>query len=249
MATLHVGTIPIHTKLRRFIMLYDSGTEDRFSLRPILHQFGYTVCPANTPQEAMDYIHVVVPTLIILDTVEPLRDTNDLIARMKQAPGCADVPVILVSSFAPPKAEEQATPGQISAFIRKPVQTEELYRAVQKAMEMTPRQNIRITTCLRAFQGDAGERTGFATELSEHGMFLRTITPQPVNTRVPVRLWTEDREIRLEAQVIHRTLFDEGSFRGPGMGMRFVSIKPDDQTYIREFILKQLKEGMQVAEQ
>jgi hypothetical protein len=33
------------------------------------------------------------------------------------------------------------------------------------------------------------------------------------------------------------------------MGMRFVSIKPDDQTYIREFILKQLKEGMQVAEQ
>jgi hypothetical protein len=64
-----------------------------------------------------------------------------------------------------------------------------------------------------------------------------------------VRLWTEDREILLEAQVIHRSLFDEGSIRGPGMGMRFVSIKPDDQTYIREFILKQLKEGMQVAEQ
>jgi CheY-like chemotaxis protein len=230
-------------------MLFDSGTEDRFSLRPILHQFGYNVCPAGAAQEAMDYVHVVVPTLIIVDAVQPLKDINDLIARMKQVPGCADVPVILISSLAAPKAEEQAAPGQISAFIRKPVQTEELYRAVQRAMEMTPRQNIRITTCLRAVQGDAGELAGFTTELSEHGMFLRTITPQPVHARVPVRLWTEDREILLEAQVIHRSLFDEGSIRGPGMGMRFVSIKPDDQTYIREFILKQLKEGMQVAEQ
>jgi CheY-like chemotaxis protein len=248
MAILHGGVFPIHTRLRRFILLFDNRTEDRFSLQPILHQFGYNVCPAGTAQEALDYIHVVVPTLIIVDAVQPSREINDLIAGMKQVPGCAEVPVILVSSLAPSKAEEQSTPGQISAFIRKPVQTEELYRAVQKAVESTPRQNIRITTCLRAAQGNAGELEGYATELSEHGMFFRTISPPPVNSQIPVRLWTEDREIRLEAEVIHRSLFDQGSFRGPGMGMRFVSIKPDDQTYIREFILRQLKEGMQVSE-
>jgi DNA-binding response OmpR family regulator len=196
----------------------------------------------------MDYIHVVVPTLVIVDTVHPSKERTDLIMRMKQVPGCADVPVILVSSRAATREEEHAMQEQISSIIRKPVQTEELYRAVQKAMEPTPRQNIRITTCLRVAQGDAGELAGLATELSEHGMFLRTITPQPVHARVPVRLWTEDREIHLEAQVVHRSLFEEVSLRGPGMGLRFVSIKPDDQTYIREFILQQIKEGMQVAE-
>ena len=248
MAVLHGDVLSTYTKLRRFIMLFDSRTDDRFSLQPILHQFGYNVCTAGTAQEVMDYVHVVVPTLIIIDTAQPSEDVTDLIDRMKQVPGCAEVPVILVSSQAAKKADEKALGNKLSAFIRKPVQTEELYRAVQRAMERTPRQNIRIATCLKAAQGDEGELEGFATELSEHGMFFRTIAPQPVNSRVPVRFWTEDREIRLEAQVIHRSLFDQGSFRGPGMGMRFVSIKPDDQTYIREFILKQLREGTQVAD-
>jgi len=59
-------------KLRRFILLLDrsSRTKDRFALRPLLQQFGYNVCPAVTEREALEFIHVVVPSLIIVDTLQ-----------------------------------------------------------------------------------------------------------------------------------------------------------------------------------
>lgn len=42
--------------------------------------------------------------------------------------------------------------------------------------------------------------------------------------------------IALEAEVVYDCTFDEGPFREPGMGMKFVEIKPEDQTFIKEFI-------------
>lgn len=240
----HSGT---GEKLRRFILLLDQSrrTQDRFALRPLLRRFGYNVCPAVSEREALEYIRVVVPSLIIVDTAQASAETFELIARMKQAPGCADVPAILVSAPVLRSEEEMAKRRVLMAHIRKPVQSDDLYRAVQRALERMPRQNIRIATCLKAVQGDVEGAEGYATELSERGMFFRTTVPQPVHAQLPVWIWTEDRQIQLDAKVIYRSLSDQGTFRGPGMGMMFVNIRPEDQTYLRTFIQKQLQDGMQ----
>jgi len=247
MAKVHHEESSPGAKLRRFILLLDrsSRTKDRFALRPLLQQFGYNVCPAVTEREALEFIHVVVPSLIIVDTLQASADVYDLIARMKKEPGCANIPVMLISAPGTQNEEEMARRRVLTAYLRKPVQTEDLYRAVQRALERVPRQNIRIATCLKAVQGDVEGAEGYATELSERGMFFRTTVPQPVHAQLPVWIWTDDREIQLEAKVIYRSVFDEGTFRGPGMGMMFVNIKPDDQTYLRTFIQRHLRAGMQ----
>ena len=247
MATLGQEIFTSGATLRRFILLLDLKHRQKtpYALRPLLRQFGYNVCPAATLREAIEYIHVVVPSLIIIDTMQACDDVYEIIERMKQEPGCANIPVVLIAAPAMKKDEEIASRRLLTAFIKKPVQTEDLYRAVQRALERVPRQNIRIATCLKAVQGDVEGAEGYATELSERGMFFRTTVPQPVHAQLPVWIWTDDREIQLEAKVIYRSVFDEGTFRGPGMGMMFVNIKPDDQTYLRTFIQRHLRAGMQ----
>jgi len=246
MATLGQEIFTSGATLRRFILLLDLKHRQKtpFALRPLLRQFGYNVCPAATLREAIEYIHVVVPSLIIIDTMQACDDVYEIIERMKQEPGCANIPVVLIAAPAMKKHEEIASRRLLTAFIKKPVQTEDLYRAVQRALERVPRQNIRVNTCLKAIQGDLDGVEGYATELSERGMFFRTTLTQPVDVRLPVWIWTEDRQIQLEAKVIYQSLYGEGTFRGPGMGMMFVNIKPEDQTYLRSFIQKQLQAGM-----
>jgi CheY-like chemotaxis protein len=236
------GLFPGET-LRRFILLLDlnGGPKPAFALQPLLRQFGYTVCPAAAEREAMELLRVVVPSLIIADTIHASDAVYDLLARMKKEPGCDRVPVILVSAAARRKDEDTARRKVLSAHLSKPVPAEELYRAVQAALERVPRQNVRIATCLKAVQGDVEGAEGYATELSESGMFFRTTAPRPVHAQVPVWIRTEEREIQLEARVVYRQAHDDGTFRGPGMGMQFINVRPEDRTYLRTFIQQRLQ--------
>jgi DNA-binding response OmpR family regulator len=229
--------------LRRFILLLDlnGGPKPALALQPLLRQFGYNVCPAATEREAMEYLRVVVPSLIIADALSASDAVFDLLVRMKKEPGCARIPVILVSPPAPREGEGMAPCRLLSAHLRKPVPVDELYLAVQRVLERVPRQNIRIATCLKAVQGDIEGSEGYATELSERGMFFRTTAPQPVHAQVPVWIRTDEREIHLEARVIYRSVHDDGTFRGPGMGMQFITIRPEDQTHLRTFIQRRLQ--------
>jgi CheY-like chemotaxis protein len=236
----------MNVKLRRFILLVDLKHRSLtpYALRPLLRQFGYNVCPAATEREAMEYIRVVVPSLIVIDAMQASDDVYEMIERLKKERGCARIPVVLTAEPAAKEHEAFTRRRLLAAFIRKPVNTDDLYQAVQRALERVPRQNIRVTTCLKAIQGDIEGAEGYATELSERGMFFRTTFTQPVDVRLPVWIWTGDRQIQLEAKVIYQSRYGAGTFRGPGMGMMFVNIKPEDQTYLRSFIQRQLQAGM-----
>jgi len=50
--------------------------------------------------------------------------------------------------------------------------------------------------------------------------------------------------INIEAVVLYTTTFDEGPFKEPGMGMKFVTISRADRDIIKAFILEWINEGM-----
>jgi hypothetical protein len=52
------------------------------------------------------------------------------------------------------------------------------------------------------------------------------------------------RLIKLDAIVIYTTNFDEGPFKEPGMGMKFVKISQDDKNWIATSIIEQFEEGI-----
>ncbi len=134
-------------------------------------------------------------------------------------------------------------------YLKKPVQVEALYRAVQSAIETTPRQNIRINTYLKvAIEGgtatEGAVAAEYATVLSENGMYVMTLNPRQVNMRIAVSFVIKNSAITAVAQVLYSHSLGDGPFKDPGMGMKFISISAEDRTLLREYISERLMEGI-----
>ncbi len=93
--------------------------------------------------------------------------------------------------------------------------------------------------------GELSSAEGLVTVLSESGMLFRTIDPYPIHARLTVNLETKGNSITLEAEVVYNCTFDEGPFKEPGMGMKFVKIRPEDQTIIKALIPEKIKKNGQ----
>src|SRR4030067_272431 len=137
-------------KKRRYVLVVDSNVDDRFAMSMMLQRLSYNICTARTVEEAIEFMCVAPPSGIL---AEAGPTGSGLLARIKKDPRFSDVPLILLS--APDRAlEERARKGEFAACLRKPVDVEELYRAVESVIEKGLRRNLRIATKLKA--GPAG---------------------------------------------------------------------------------------------
>jgi CheY-like chemotaxis protein len=229
-------------KTKRYVLVLDTIVEDRFYTCMLLQRFGYNIFTAHTADEAIDYMTVETPSAVVADAVSA---GATLLSRITKDPRFLDVPLILLSSAPDKDLEQRARRGEFAAYLGKPLKVEEFYRVVQVVIEKGPRRNIRVSTYLTVRLEDArGGREGCITVLSEYGMFFRTLDPLPVNTIVPAVFEVNGRLIKLDAIVLYTTNFDEGPFKEPGMGMKFLKISREDRNLIAAFILEQLEEGM-----
>lgn len=226
---------------KQYVLVVDANVNDRFYTCMLLQRFGYDVFSAQTAEEAIEFITVSPPSAILADA-----DLNgsSLYSWLSKDPRFFDIPLVLLSWWPNPALEERAKKGGFSAFLRKPNNVEEFYQIVQIAIEKGPRRNLRIATRLIARLDDAQERgEGFVTVLSEYGLFFMTLEPRPVNTQVPISFKIKDSLIQLEAVVLYTVSFDEGPYKEPGMGVKFVRISRADREIIANFMLEQLQDG------
>lgn len=80
----------------------------------------------------------------------------------------------------------------------------------------------------------------YTTDLSETGMFLETVCPYPVGTKLALRFNLPDsvRTIHVVGEVVR--VVEEGETTGrwqvPGMGIRYLSIDREDRERIQSFL-------------
>lgn len=220
------------------ILVVTASTDDLYRTSMLLQRFAYPVFTAQTMQQAFDMVSVTMPALVIADLVLP--DTSGLDLLRKLGAGARTLPFILLLPAADSHVEQKHIElGGSVPCLAKPVQAEELFRLVQAAIEPTPRAAIRIQARLPVtvnkspFDPLKGE---YITDLSEDGLYIRTLRPSPRNDRVTVHLAVGGHSITADALVIyvHRPL--DGLFREPGMALKFVRISPEDREAIRKHI-------------
>jgi CheY-like chemotaxis protein len=234
----------------RFVVLVNSDAHLLFTLAMLLQRFNYHVCTAKTGEEALEMIAVAVPSLVITELVLPGMSGLDLIHRLRNDPRTQTVPVVALTGDGSPEVMMRSVRAGFAACFQKPVAAEELYRAVQQAVEPTPRSNIRIYTGLpvtvngAALDCDSGE---CASVISEQGMYIRTLAPSPVNTVIALRFSLNGRMIALEAVVLYRHRFGEGPFGEPGMGLKFLRVSAEDEEHIRQIIRDKIMQGIEAA--
>jgi len=226
----------------RYILVVDSDWNERFTLSMLLQRFGYSVASSSSAAEGIEFLCVAPAVAVFADAG---KTGDDLGRRLRADARFRDMPLVMVSDRPDSRLEERMRQGELAGLLRTPVSPDEVFRIIQKVVESGNRGNIRIPTALRAeLRDEHGMTEGFVTVLSQYGMFFRTKEPRPVNSSVRVAVSFGDRTVEAEARVLYNVTFEEGPFREPGMGMKFVWIGAEDSALIRFFIYDQLSAGI-----
>ncbi len=217
----------------------------RYYYGVLLRRLRYAVMTAATPEEALTIMGYTVPSLVLAGLSFPTTSGVDFIKRLKGSGHTKAVPVVVLTGEESAAVRSACLDLGCAAYLVKPVEPDQLFRAIQAATEPTPRVNIRLNTTLRAVVGEepvpaGAERTEYATTISEGGFYVRTLSLRPRDAAIPVRILVRDREIRAKAVVLYNVALEGGVFREPGMGMKFVEISGEDRKFLRRFIKEQL---------
>ena len=233
---------------KRSILVVDASASFIFYTAMMLKNLEYTVQSATTAEDALSLIARSAPAVVITDTALPGTNGLELIKRIKNNDSLGFIPIIVHSSVADPEIKDDCMLAGCTAFFCKPASPETLFHAIQAATEATPRRHIRIRTSLRARvaapAGEAAsERTEEATQLSEGGLYLKTLLPAPVGAVLSLTLLMRNRDIRVHAKVLYVSQ-KAGGNEAPGMGMQFTDLDPEDLAYLREFIRQDVLSAM-----
>jgi len=229
---------------KRFILVVDNSQRDASYTAMLLQNFGYNSTAVRTGAEALEFISYAKPALIVTELILPLMNGFELAERLANNPETSSIPLILQTWFRDRETEDRCRNAVKGGCLNKPVQAPELYRAVQQALEPTPRQNIRITTFLNAAIEGSLSGTEFVTMLSDEGLFMKTVEPRKVGSYHTVTFLLNDRIVRTYAVVLYVYRFDENPDKEPGMGMKFLYLSPVDEDAVRRFIREHVRPGM-----
>lgn len=231
----------VSDRQKHYLMAVGTDTEELFCTSLLLQRFAYPVCTAQTATQALAMVSVARPSLVITDLVLPEMSGRELVRKF--GADFRDVPVI----FLLPSGEEAAGSGAAGICLVKPVQAEDLFRAVQTAIEPTPRSNIRIPIRLPVFVNRVkldGLKGECATYLSEHGMYVRTLKPNRRDEQIAIEMDITGRSITAEASVLYNHLPGDGPFQEPGMAVKFIRISREDQSFLRQYIHDTVMQGI-----
>ena len=220
-------------------MVVDSDPHQLAYHAMLLQRFGYRICTAHDAGQALALAAGEAPSLVITDLALPQMSGLDLLHQLRREPRTAALPVIAVTGNGDQGIEARCLRAGFTACLGRPLGAEDLYRAVQAAVEAAPRTSLRIharmpvtvnNVPLDCVEGEC------ASIISEHGMYIRTLKPHPPRSRLAVRIALKGRTISADAVVLYSHQFGEGPFGEPGMGLKFARIAQQDQEYIRLFI-------------
>jgi CheY-like chemotaxis protein len=217
----------------------------------LLKKLEYAVHTAMTAEDALKTLADAAPDLVITESSLPRMSGINMLRQMKQDPRLKTVPVIFYTSDSDPALRTACKVAGCADFLKKPVEPEALYRSIQAATETAPRQTIRIDTSLKVELGDAAlpggaMRTETVTTISGGGVYIKTSTPEPVNTTMPLKLYIRNREVKVQAVVLNSSPIIAGEHKEPGMAMKFISISPEDKTFVQDFIKEQITKNISI---
>ena len=93
------------------VLVVDDDADMRLRLRSVLERGGWTVSEAGNGAEALDKVAHAPPHLILLDLTMPVMDGFSFLHRLRQTPGCNDIPVVVLSARDITREERESLDG------------------------------------------------------------------------------------------------------------------------------------------
>ena len=80
------------------VLVVDDDPDTRARIRKVLEKDDWTVAEAGNGREALDLVARSVPRVILLDLTMPVMDGFSFLHALRESPGCAHVPVIVLTA-------------------------------------------------------------------------------------------------------------------------------------------------------
>ena len=108
--------------------------------KTILESKDYQVLTASDGDIGLQKVREEKPDLVLLDIIMPTQDGFSVCEEIKKDPQLADIPVVMLHSFAQKKGETDIPVSaglelEAEGYIDKPVEPEELLRYVGKMLQ------------------------------------------------------------------------------------------------------------------
>ncbi len=113
------------------ILIVEDNAISRRIARSFLVQAGFDVLEAHDARSAIAIVEAKPPDLILQDMMLPDMDGVDLTNRIRQCPGCADIPIITLTGFSSRLLDPRAISARYSAWLVKPIDSYHLIEAVR----------------------------------------------------------------------------------------------------------------------
>jgi len=114
------------------ILLVEDNPTARKMFRLTLEAEGFAVLEAADGRSALAHLAREVPALVLQDFVLPDYDGFDLARAIRIQPGCAELPIIVMSGFPRMLDRARSEPGCFDASLVKPVARGQLLELVRR---------------------------------------------------------------------------------------------------------------------
>lgn len=229
------------------VLVIDGRAMRQFYTSIFLQRMHYHVIMAKTAEDALLFLELTVPLAIIANYDLPAMSGFELLQHVKETESIRDVPFVIYTSNKDPAVQKACEEAGCAGFLRYPCSLDDLYRIVQQATGLRPREFVRLSTRLEVEILDAGEdRHDFISDISESGMFVSTNAPLSYGTIHTFSFSLPNAPgwiLRVEGQIQHMHPLQDHRKR-PGMGVKFLRIGDSERELIKEFVKQELMDGI-----
>lgn len=120
------------------ILVVDDDEATAQLISTFLRRSAFEVVAATNPIDALEMLKEKRFGLVITDLMMPHVDGISLTAQIHALPGCAELPVILMTAYGSDEVSDRGLRGGVALTLQKPVELERLLALVGFAMASPP---------------------------------------------------------------------------------------------------------------
>jgi CheY-like chemotaxis protein len=122
------------TSPEKTVLIIEDETDAAELFAEMMRVSGFRVLKTSTSMPALHLIASEQPDVVILDIMMPEISGLDILREMRQDPGLANIPVVVVSAKSMPADIKIGMEAGASMYLTKPVGFLELKEAVERAL-------------------------------------------------------------------------------------------------------------------
>ncbi len=119
---------------RARILIVDDQREMVEIIRDRLEHGGWEIATASNGAEGLEKAASHSPDLILLDTMMPIMNGHEMLARLRKAPDTRDIPVIMCTGCSETEDVLKASSYNVTDYITKPFDLAELGARIRQVL-------------------------------------------------------------------------------------------------------------------